>query len=213
MLNDLDITDGDSEFMIHEIINWFVCQINTIIRRKRIEILEKKPGAISGCITKVIYVHMIHRIGSFDSHTESVNNLRSKFNDALNFSAAKVKEHMLTINFCNRSEHFDKKGRLSENGQLAFFQEIDDLIQRLDLDKIKLLPAPYNQHKKSDWVYSTNRDQGYITTREYDAKKRSGASTSYDAKYCQLWNTHYDSSDNRENRYDCFECPSHQYYY
>ena len=59
------------------------------------ELLEKRPGAISGCLTKMVFVRMLHPVGSFDEHTTLVNNVRAKFNDALNDSAANVDEFML----------------------------------------------------------------------------------------------------------------------
>ena len=104
------------------------------------ELLEKRPGAISGCLTKVVFVRMLCPVGSFDEHTTLVNNLRAKCNNALNDSAANVDEFMLTITSCQQHEHFDKKGKLSANGMSAFFLELDDLLQQFDLDKIKLKP-------------------------------------------------------------------------
>ena len=93
---------------------------------------------------------MLRPVGSFDEHTTLVNNVRAKFNDALNDSAAKVDEFMLTITSCQQYEHFDKKGKLSANGMFAFFLELDDLLQRFDLDKIKLKPMPKMKYSGPD---------------------------------------------------------------
>ena len=59
LIEDLDVSDEDIHKIIPQEVNWFVRQINTILRRKRIDLLEKKPGAGPGCLMKVIYVRMI----------------------------------------------------------------------------------------------------------------------------------------------------------
>ena len=60
--------------------------------------------------------------------------LRAKFNDALNDSAAKLNQFMLTVNSCNSYEHFDKAGKLSIKGKSNFWDELDELIQKFDTD-------------------------------------------------------------------------------
>ena len=59
LIEDLDVSDEDIHKIIPQVVNWFVGQINTILRCKRIDLLEKKPGAVAGCLMKVIYVRMI----------------------------------------------------------------------------------------------------------------------------------------------------------
>ena len=154
LIEDLDVSDEDIHKIIPQVVNWFVCQINTILRCKRIDLLEKKPGTVAGCLTKVIYVCMIRRIGRFNPKITAVHDLQAKYNDALNNSVAKVQEHMLTINTCNMYEHFNKGGALSESGKWLFFNKLDSLIQKFDLDKIKLQPAPQHNHKRFNNVWS-----------------------------------------------------------
>ena len=151
LLEDLDMDDNDILQIIPIIVNWFVRQINTIIRRKCIALLEGKPWAISGCHTHIIFVCMLRRIGKFGHRQTTVNALRSKFNDALNNLVAKISEYILTINVCFSYEHYDHTGALSEAGKIEFFQELDDLIHRFDLDKIKLLPNPKNPANTNKW--------------------------------------------------------------
>ena len=121
ILDDIDVGDPDAERMLPILVTWFVRQINTVLRRKCMDLLEKRPGAISGCLTKVIYVRMLRPIGKFDKHTMLVNGLRSKFNDALNDAVAKIEEYMLTVSSYHQCEHYDHKGRLSEKGKKSIF--------------------------------------------------------------------------------------------
>ena len=143
IVNDLDLTDLDSLKMIPILVNWFTRQISVILRRKRVDLLERKPGAVYSN-TKVIYVRMLKRIGQFGDNIMAVNSLRAKFNNALNDAAAKLDQYILTVNSCNLYEHFDHKGGLSEIGQKMFFEEIDDLIHRFEFNRVKLLPTPKN---------------------------------------------------------------------
>ena len=73
-------------------MHWLVCQVNTTIRCKHINLLEKKPGAVSGCETKVIYVHMLSRVGNFheQSTMHNICVMWAKFNDILSDAVAKV---------------------------------------------------------------------------------------------------------------------------
>ena len=75
-----------------------------------------------------------------------MNNLCAKFNDALNDAVAKVDQYILTINSCSQYKHFDKKGNLSLKGKHDFWWELDDLIDRFEANRVKLLPNPKNNH-------------------------------------------------------------------
>ena len=100
---------------IQELVRWFVRQIDLLIRRKKLDLLSKKPGALTGYAPKVIFIRMLRRAGRFRS--ESLNqlyDLRPKYNDALNDSVAKVNQYILTINSCKSYEDFDKHGKLSQ---------------------------------------------------------------------------------------------------
>ena len=58
-----DIDQGQSmqstQIIMGEITRWLVRQINVVLRRKRIDLLEKCPGTVSGYATKVIFVCML----------------------------------------------------------------------------------------------------------------------------------------------------------
>ena len=93
---------------------------------------------------------MLRRIGSFNDHScmAGICHLRAKFNDALNDAIAKVDQYIMTINSCNTYDHFDRQGNLTSKGKTCFWWEVDDLIERFKMDKVKLLPNPKNPSKK-----------------------------------------------------------------
>ena len=152
MLHDVDqnLSYEDATIFVNETVRWVVRQISTAIRRKKADLLEKFPGAISGLETKVIYVRMLRRIGKYheESSMYNINLLRLKFNDALNDAAAKVEHYMLRINSCQSFEDFERSGNLSIRRKTSFWYELDNLIERFDRDKVKLKPTPKNPPAK-----------------------------------------------------------------
>ena len=134
-----------------------------VIHRKRIDLYERRLGAVAECNTKVVYICMLWRVGSFkpDSTMFTLCKWKNKLNDALNDAVAKANQHILMINRCNTYEHFDCTGDLSMKGKEDFWWELHELIQKFDLDKIKLLPNPKNppkqlaahgqDHRHNDW--------------------------------------------------------------
>ena len=128
------------------------------------ELLEKKPCAVYTGDPSIIFVRMIRRIDKFTprSKLDLVYGLRAKFNDALNAGAARIEQHMLTLNSCNTSSHFDNWGKLSHRGRSAIWHEIDDLLERFDEGRVKLLPAPLKMkfkraaHRPHDWSDEDN---------------------------------------------------------
>ena len=115
-----------------------------IVRRKRADLLDRKPGAIYSGYPVLIFVRMIRRPVQCSGRAKSVKiySLRAKFNDALNDAVAKIDQRIMTINSCFTEEHFDHWGNLSLRGKRAMWLEIDDLLERFNRDEVKLLPTP-----------------------------------------------------------------------
>ena len=158
LTNDLnDLSSTESARILQHLTDWLVKQINTVIRQKRIALYDVKPGVAADCHTKIVFVHMLRQVGSFhpDSKFNKVYSLKAKFNDALNDAAASIKQHMVTINDCNTYEHFDHFGNLTFSGKDAFWSEMDHLLRRFDLEKIKLLPNPKNPPRNRQHSTST----------------------------------------------------------
>ena len=78
-----DIFDEDANKIIQNYSSGFVHQVNMTIRRKKLDLQNKKPGA--SVSPKVIFMRMIHKIGYFNEKTATGAqlSLRAKFN-ALN---------------------------------------------------------------------------------------------------------------------------------
>ena len=152
IINSIDVFDEDAVFMIRDQVLWLARQINIFIRRKRVEITEKCPGAVYGSDPTIIFIRMINRSDHIrfkkNSRKEALFALRAKFNDVLNEAAAQIDQRILTINSCNTRSHFDHRGNLSDKGKSSLWTEIDDLMYRFDKNGIKLLPCPINNKFK-----------------------------------------------------------------
>ena len=97
IVNDLDVFQENAPRSVQDLTSWVVRQIDMVIRHRRQDILEKRPGALpDNYQTKVIYVKMLRRIGRFheNSRMAGVCNLRAKFNDALNDAVAKTNQYI-----------------------------------------------------------------------------------------------------------------------
>ena len=67
---DKDIIEDADPFMmdwlrLQKLINWLMRQIDVLVKRCRLEITEKCPGAIFATDPKVIYIRMIRRVNYF----------------------------------------------------------------------------------------------------------------------------------------------------
>ena len=105
-----DVFTTEAPHAIATLTDWTVRQINLIIHRKWVDLLDKKPGSLSGLSTSIVFIRMLKLIGSFQpgSRLQGIFNLRAKFNNSLNDAVVKINQHMLTTNSCNAYEHFDK---------------------------------------------------------------------------------------------------------
>ena len=150
VIPDLDVIKDVKEFdygvfkALSAIMNWLTRQIDIAIRRKRLQLMEKKPGAVKNSDPTIIYVNAIHRVEFFrpGSKLEAYCSIRTKFNDILNACAARQEQHILTIRSCFTLDHFDQWGKLTTKGKSSFWIELDDLMERFEKREIKLLPRP-----------------------------------------------------------------------
>ena len=111
LLQDINLSWEDIAKSILRITAWFVRQVNTIVRRKCVDLFDIKPGALSAFTTKIVFVRMIRRIGKFHELSKYVQiaHLRPKLNDALNDATAKIDHYIVTINSCNAYEDFNRE--------------------------------------------------------------------------------------------------------
>ena len=108
--------------------------------------MERKPGSVYSGDLKLIFVRMLRRPLpiSHVSNMSAVCGWMSKFNYALNDAVAKNDLNIMTIMSRNGPEHYDRWRNLSEKGKSTFWDEINDLLERFNEGKVKLVP---NQRK------------------------------------------------------------------
>ena len=142
MIHDLNIY----EFGVHKglalTINWLAKQLDLLMNRKRMQNLEKRPASVQGSNPTIIFVTMIKRLERYPEGSKMawVCTLRNKFNELLNESAARTNAKILSIHNCTSPDDFDHFGKLSRKGRLTFWLKLDDLLQRFEENKVKLIP-------------------------------------------------------------------------
>ena len=150
ILLNIDVFKPDAIRVTKALTDWLVRQLDMLIRRRRSDLLDKKPSAVYTRDPTVIFVRMITRVNRFPqgSKWDLIYALRPKFNDSLNNSAAKIGQRILTINSCSTSAHFDQNGGLSQEGKIAFWYKLDELIECYDKGRVKLILTPLQTNRK-----------------------------------------------------------------
>ena len=130
---------------------WLAKKINILIKRKRLSISEKNPGAVFGEDPRVIYVKMLRRAEFYplSCHLGKVCAARTKFNESLNMAAAKFGHYIMNVSTCTRRDDFNVCGNLSEVGKKLFWRELDHLMERFDRNEIHLRPVTRMSSKYS----------------------------------------------------------------
>ena len=148
IIYEVDSDMDQAHNILGHITFWLVNQINLILWRKCTALMDKKPGMVSRPTT-IMFVWMLRRISTFlpESNLVKTYVLRAKFNDALNNAATKIQATILTITSCNTYRDFNRCGNPSNIGKQAFWYEIDEVFEKLDRNKFKLLPNPKNPPK------------------------------------------------------------------
>ena len=132
----------------NEMNHWLVRNFNLEVKRRKIDITDKNPGAIFGDDPKIIFVKALRRATYFPKGTllEKVCVARVKFNDALNDAVYKHDNNIMNITACNLPSHYDSKAKLTVKGKEAFWQEFDHLMERFDRGDIQLLLSKSGQY-------------------------------------------------------------------
>ena len=146
IIETLNFFDFGATRELAALVNWLTRQIDITIWHKRLQITEKKPGAVNINDPLIIFTTMIRRPITFPqgSKAESICSLRRKFNEILNEAVARQGNNILTVKSCDAPEHFDRSGKLSTLGRKTYWEEIDYLIERFDHNKVKLFPKLKN---------------------------------------------------------------------
>ena len=119
ILLDIDVFKPDAIRVTKALTDWLVRQLDMLIRRRRSDLLDKKPRAVYTGDPTVIFVRMITRVNRFPqgSKWDLIYALRPKFND-------------------------------SQKGKITFWYELDELIEHYDEGRVKLIPTPLQTNRK-----------------------------------------------------------------
>ena len=139
LLEDIDVNDTEAKKQLAKIVNWLTRQINIAVCRKKLQVSEKKPGAVCSDDPTIIYVTMIRRVQQSAKGTklEKLCRIRPVFNELINEAAARQQNKVMTIKSCNLLEHFDQWGNLTASGREAYWQEVDSLLEQFDQGNLK----------------------------------------------------------------------------
>ena len=109
----------------------------------------------------VIFITMIRRVQTFyeGSRMADLCRLRVKFNEILNESASRQKYNILSIKSCATIKHFDCMDNLSAKGMCNFWEELDDLLDQFDANKVKLLLETKNNQFRRQHTWRQDQIQ------------------------------------------------------
>ena len=205
VINDETVKEDMIQHVLADNVRYLVRHIDTILKRKKLDFMNKKPGSVNGFVTTIIYVRMLRRIGSYGptSKITKICEYRANYNNFLNDAVAKVRQRILTINACRAYKHFDRQGNLSSIGKEEFWMELDDLIDRFDVGKVKLRPNPKNPPKKQLKTKKRNYPPHEILPY-FESQQRSNSEymNDYQQNYHQEWYARQDRPSTSTTSYD-----------
>ena len=176
LIEDVDLYDFGAPAEYRRNLNWLFRQISMLIRRRRLDLIDKKPGAVYNTDPKVIFVKMIKRVAFYNKghRMEKVCSMRTKFNNLIDEEVAAFDYHVINILACSTEDCFDPQGKLTPKGKRRYWQQLDELIEKFDKKKIALVPQSYgeqNHMRDQERGRERERDQGHH--RERDNPRRS----------------------------------------
>ena len=150
VIRDIEDFDYGANRFLAEQINWLVKNINLAVRCFRLQLLEKKPGAVNGNDPMIIFIPMISRVEHYQKGSKMANicSMKTKYNELLNEVVAHFEYNILCIRSCRSPDDFDIRGSLSSKGKSNFWWELNELIEKFEMGKVKLLPRPSFDHRR-----------------------------------------------------------------
>ena len=122
IMGDFDMFDEENfnpkkDFL--KVLTWFSKQVNLEIKRKRLDISEKKPGAVYGEHPTVIYVKTIRRPTYYppSSKIGRICANRLRFNEAMNVVTRNNEQLIMNVNNCNQESDFNNLGNPTQGGK------------------------------------------------------------------------------------------------
>ena len=122
------------------VLTWLVKEVNKCIKRRKTDLFNVKPGAISLDQTKIVWVKMIKRPYGGMSEFDQVFALRNRFNNAIDNVLQDTKPINYVLSIQVDEHDFYPNGELTEQEQRAYWKEVNDCLALFDQDKINLKP-------------------------------------------------------------------------
>lgn len=175
ILHNIGVSDA---LTIGAVIHYLVKQIDMIIERRRMDLLDKKPGSVcQDDQPKIVWVRMLKRPAVVRLDSSNIYALRGKFNSIL-------EEHIQDGNADNHyiisievdNDNFDLTGNLTTAGQLKFWNEILRGLEKFDTGAIKLKPRKYQPIAPPDRFIKSvvlQHNKRKLPTPPMDNSKRS----------------------------------------
>ena len=149
LVDDVNMFNFKAEDIIADNLAWFFCQFEMLIKRKRMELSDKKPRAVYSSDLKIIVVDMLKRPLEFPQRStmQGAMSMCTSFNSILNDAAEHYGYNRIFIESCSSEYQYDKMGKLNDRGKIDFWSEVNSLIEKFDCRKIRLLLQVQEKHK------------------------------------------------------------------
>ena len=133
-----------SAFMIGANLHYIVKQADLHLERRQQDLLNKRPGALSGESPKLIWIRMLQRPLDVLVENYEILSLRGKFNFILEdrlLDGDVENHHIMSIEV--DAKHYDLVGNLTERGKSIFWNEVDKAMKKFDTKEIQLRPRKF----------------------------------------------------------------------
>ena len=112
---------------------YLFAQITDLFRKRRDQILSKKPGAISHSKhPKIIWVSMINHPRPTSAVKVNLLSQRDKFNFITDELAAEFGFYIMDIHACKHNCYFDRQSELNSLGKEAYWKDLNYIFKRFD---------------------------------------------------------------------------------
>ena len=123
-------------------VYWLLHQMSKALLTRREDLKGKWMGAVTGTLTRIIWVKMLTRPMISDSRLKKIFALKRKFNDILaEFIELEASMHLIEIPNMEEHKYFNKFGDLTNSGKRNFWRGFCKALKSLDQE-----PSP-TQHR------------------------------------------------------------------
>ena len=174
IINETKFYTFGASYILGSAIYFIIRQMNMLIERRRIDLLDKKPGVVMPDYPKIIWTRMLKRpkhIMTLGSN--KALSIRGRFNAVLEEQLAAAGDNLRLISITIPDSEFDLSGYLTSARKASFWREIDRGMKKFNEGDIKLLPRNNNSQKHQDKEKSESSSN---SGRNSDIKPRSCSS-------------------------------------